>query len=476
MGKKFRNIIKMIKNDKRFKYTLVVTIMLLFISIIGYSLSFFNKNSSMLVANIKVNDLSFNITTNSGESDDRVLHLKAGYIEQFNVTLTSLNEISSKYELTYKICNDSGCSSTFNLTPEDIFIGKQSKDIEITGTINSKSSKDIILITKNTSNNDYYIKLDLNVGYIWNNLALENKISNNSNSLVTNVIAYVDGIETNNYPNVCSYKAEIKGYINNEEIELKDAKVICDLDTKEWTTSYKGYADKIIIYFTKLNYSTFAEDSWDTIVEAIREYGLTTYPVGSEKKVEISKKSYTVRVANNTTPIECNNSNFSQTACGFVVEFVDVVEKRGMNSEDTNVGGWKSSEMRSYLNGQFFKNLPEDLQKVIIDTTVISGHGTRDSKNFTTTDKIYLLSSKEINLEEPTDGVDTATKYTRTLGYYIESDAEKRKKKYNNSYCNWYLRSPEIRNANWFVSVENGNWNNVHATDDDGAAPAFRIG
>ena len=48
-------------HDKRFKYTLVVTIMLLFISIIGYSLSFFYNNNSTLVANIKLNDLLFNI-------------------------------------------------------------------------------------------------------------------------------------------------------------------------------------------------------------------------------------------------------------------------------------------------------------------------------------------------------------------------------------------------------------------------------
>ena len=73
MGKKFINIIKMIKNDKRFKYTLVVTIMLLFISTIGYSLSFFNKK----VQCIKVNDLVFNITTNSGESDDIIYLLSS---------------------------------------------------------------------------------------------------------------------------------------------------------------------------------------------------------------------------------------------------------------------------------------------------------------------------------------------------------------------------------------------------------------
>ena len=85
MSKIFINIFKMIKNNKRYKYTLIVTIMLLFISIIGYSLSFFNKNNSMFVANIKVNDLSCNMTTNSGEEDDRILHLKTGEIESFKI-------------------------------------------------------------------------------------------------------------------------------------------------------------------------------------------------------------------------------------------------------------------------------------------------------------------------------------------------------------------------------------------------------
>ena len=77
----------MIKNDKRFKYTLVVTIMLLFISIIGYSLSFFYNNNSTLVANIKLNDLLFNIITNSSKSDDRILRLQEGKTESFFVKL-----------------------------------------------------------------------------------------------------------------------------------------------------------------------------------------------------------------------------------------------------------------------------------------------------------------------------------------------------------------------------------------------------
>ena len=97
----------MIKNDKRFKYTLFVTIMLLFISIIGYSLSFFNKK----VQCIKVNDLVFNITTNSGESDDRILRLQAGKTESFTSTITNLNKIGTKCELIYDVCSDSNCTS-----------------------------------------------------------------------------------------------------------------------------------------------------------------------------------------------------------------------------------------------------------------------------------------------------------------------------------------------------------------------------
>lgn len=60
-------------------YILIVTIMLLFISIIGYP-------------------LSFCLTTNSGESDDMVLKLAANSLEVFNVKILSLNSVDfNKY-------------------------------------------------------------------------------------------------------------------------------------------------------------------------------------------------------------------------------------------------------------------------------------------------------------------------------------------------------------------------------------------
>ena len=234
--------------------------------------------------------------------------------------------------------------------------------------------------------------------------------------------------------------------------------------------------------------TTFAEDSWKTIAAAIKDGQLDAYPVGSEKEVEISGTSYTVRVANNTTPTECNNSNFSQTACGFVVEFADIVEDRQMNSTNTNVGGWEASEMRTYANGAFFNNLPEDLRNVIKATKVVSGHGsTTGETNFPSTDKIYLLSSHEVWEDGTSNQVsskDTAWDKTRQLDYYanigegVTTDSYSgAKKKYNNSNSTWWLRAAYSTTDYSFLFVNaSGAQDGTIAYYDHGLAPAFRIG
>ena len=220
--------------------------------------------------------------------------------------------------------------------------------------------------------------------------------------------------------------------------------------------------------------TTFAEDSWKTIAAAVKNGQLDAYPVGSEKEVEISGTSYTVRVANNTTPTECNQEDFSQTACGFVVEFVDIVESRQMNSTDTNVGGWKDSAMRTYANGEFFDKLPSDLQGVISDTKVISGHGSDDIDNFTTTDKIYLLSYKEVFDRT------SVTAKSRQLDYYNDKGTTESNylgviKSHNGSNGSWWLRTPTSGANKYFCMVFMVNYAAGNASYPMGLAPAFRI-
>lgn len=306
----------------------------------------------------------------------------------------------------------------------------------------------------------------------------------------------MDGVEVSEYPGGCNYTATLKGYKGNSEVELKNKLVTCDNLTKEWNISYTGFANKIKIYFEEIKATTFAEDSWDTIAAVIKSGQLSAYPVGSEKEVEIGGTSYTVRVANNTIPDECNGTDFSQTACGFVVEFVDIVEQRNMNPSGTykgtqydfgwNVDGWPATEMRTYANGDFFNKLPSDLQNVIIDTKVISGHSSKDTNNFTSTDKIYLLSAHEVWEDGTSDQVstyDTAYSQTRQLDYYANLGVTTNNysgaiKQYNSSAVFWWLRTAITYIDDTFLLV-----NKVGGVGDlsypkfiEGFAPAFRIG
>ena len=489
MNQKLTKFFNIIKKDKHIKKIIIVVLLILFIFTIGYSLSIFTGVKSTTLANIKVNNLIFNMTTNSGESDDRILHLKAGKIEQFKIILTNLNKVNVKYELIYELCNDSNCTSTSKNIPSDIKVGKAELKTEINGLLD-KNSKTIVIETQNLSDKDYYIKLNINAGYEWNELELANQIGSGfEKGSLTQIVAYVDGVETSTFPTSCNYIAEIKGYNGDEEVELEDAKASCDFQTKKWSVYYSGSISKIIL---NLNFSpglvpgTFSDDSWTKIAEVVRNGQGMAYPVGSEKNVLIDNTYYTVRVANNTTPNECNQEGFSQTACGFVVEFVDIVEKRVMNSTKTNVGGWPASTMRTYANNDFLNKLPSDLKNAIIETKVVSSHGNKSGEsNFVSYDKIYLLGGHEIFKAEknsilPTN--DTTYNQTRQLDYYesngvTTSYSSMAKKKYNNSNANWWLRtSVSGSNTAFIYASSSENWNSADANSSYGFAPAFRIG
>ena len=71
--------------------------------------------------------------------------------------------------------------------------------------------------------------------------------------------------------------------------------------------------------------STFADDSWETIQTNVRSGNTSQYNVGDTRNVRIGNNEYTLRLANKTTISDCSNSSFSQTACGFVVEFVELL-------------------------------------------------------------------------------------------------------------------------------------------------------
>ena len=223
---------------------------------------------------------------------------------------------------------------------------------------------------------------------------------------------------------------------------------------------------------------SFKDDSWEEIADNIKTENSEVYKVGDEKEVEIDGVNYTVRVANNSTPAECLTDGFSQTACGFVVEFVDIVENKTNIFPSIDESNWKSGEMRTYLNNDFLNKLPEDLRNNIIDTLVITGHGSNDDADFETTDKIYLLSAKEVWNGSGT----TAKDKQRQLDYYASKkvlnnqNASYAIKKYNGSDAAWYLRTKYSGYTWYMIYVKADGTSTYGGGGNRGVAPAFRIG
>ena len=238
-------------------------------------------------------------------------------------------------------------------------------------------------------------------------------------------------------------------------------------------------------YFTDVadKPSTFGTDDWTTVVSSVKAGNSRGYKVGDTKEIDLGTYgTHTLRIANTSTPSECSTSGFSQTACGFVLEFADIIITHAMNDTDTNVGGWPSTSMRTFVNNDIYNAIPSEIKNAIIDTTVVSGHGsTSGETNFTSTDKLYLLAPKEIYTDF-SDSDDTARDLTRALDYYTNigvttSSYSGAIKKNGTNAAWWWLRSAySSYNSNFYSVYYYGSWDNDTASTTIGVSPAFRIG
>ena len=230
------------------------------------------------------------------------------------------------------------------------------------------------------------------------------------------------------------------------------------------------------------NLPAFTKDSWSKIAANVKTGNTDRYNVGDTKKVDLgSFGTHTVRIANKS---ECTTET-SETACGFVVEFADIITKQQFNSTATNVGGWKDSKLRTYINDTIYKSLPSELQNVITTTKVISGHGPISGEtNFETQDKLYLLSSEEIYEDFASSSnaqYDTTVGTSKQLDYYKNQGVTTSSyagaiKLYNENAYFWWFRSVGSISSGALNSNYLGEWSNYGADNLGGVSPVFRIG
>ena len=231
----------------------------------------------------------------------------------------------------------------------------------------------------------------------------------------------------------------------------------------------------------EISHKNFSTDDWEIIIDAIREGNDGAYSVGDTKEIDLgSYGKHTLRIANKSTPSECSGTGFSQSACGFVLEFADVITTHKMNDTNTNVGGWPSTSMRTFVNNDIYNALPDEIKNEIIDTTVVSGHGKSSTENFTSTDKLYLLSTAEVWAQGSSNTIsdDAARDVTRQLDYYknLGTSTTNRSGAVKKSGYAWWLRVANSSDNNNFFRVNNrGDWSNNNASTTNGVSPALRL-
>lgn len=186
--------------------------------------------------------------------------------------------------------------------------------------------------------------------------------------------------------------------------------------------------------------------TWEQI-QTISDAGKATdyFSVGDTKDITVDGVSYPVQIIgfNHDTKTDGGTA-------GITFQLVDCLNTTyQMNSSNTNVGGWKSSAMRSCMS-EFLGQLDEDLQNVIKPVNKLVSIGNNTSTIETVSDKLFLLSEVEIFGSTSYSFVGEGSQYD----WYKAGNTKV--KNVNGSAYYWWERSPIRGNTNGFCYVSRG--------------------
>ena len=156
---------------------------------------------------------------------------------------------------------------------------------------------------------------------------------------------------------------------------------------------------------------------------------------------------------------------------------------RRVNPSNTTAGGWSATELRAWLNDQFYDSLPADVKKVIQERTFKVGEGTGKTSLQTLTDKIFLPMEFEVFGTTATTYPAAATEHTvgGNKQWDIYAVAANRIKYLgpSGSATSWWECSPTVHSsysstAFCFVNT-NGTSNCYYASNAYGVVPCFQM-
>ena len=190
-----------------------------------------------------------------------------------------------------------------------------------------------------------------------------------------------------------------------------------------------------------------------------------TLKVGQMKNLD--GKRVRILGFNHDTLSEPNTAYGSSTAtgkAGISFEYVDFLTSTGMNSRNTNSGGWANTELRGTLNGTTYNSLSIKNNIKKVKKEYIPEYNKVPAQMPTTDDYLWLLSCGEIWDNGYNGGttrglaVDTEGKqykyYKINLGStnYLDSNDITKKPSIESSNA-WWLRSPSHNGSGFFSGL-----------------------
>ena len=105
---------------------------------------------------------------------------------------------------------------------------------------------------------------------------------------------------------------------------------------------------------------------------------------------------------------------------------------------DSDTTVWRDSSIRDWLNKDFLSTAFNDEESAYIATSKITTSG---EESITTEDKVYLLSSDELNTYYPNER--DAARLAQVTDYAVSQGLEAYDNKKKQNTCNWWLRDAD---------------------------------
>ena len=165
---------KITKNKRRIIFFAAVVLLAIFTIALNAAYSAFTTRNISYAANIRVSGMEYIMRIN--DEVGRQVTLAANTQTIFEISITADNDVASRFELIYSLCNNSSCSELIDLKPEVVLEYSLSAD-NVRGDIEATNTRTFRIRVTNDSDSPVTLKFDVNAGFIHNTLAHLNYIT-----------------------------------------------------------------------------------------------------------------------------------------------------------------------------------------------------------------------------------------------------------------------------------------------------------